>query len=246
MRKKYIKILFWITIFSIAMAFLETSVVAYLRKLYYPEGFTFPLKIFENKIGATEFLREFATIVMLISVAVIVGKNKLQRFAYFIYIFAIWDIFYYVFLKIILNWPESLFTFDILFLIPVTWVGPIIAPIICSITMILFALSIIYLQDKNKSLKIKFDECTMLVVGSIIVVISFLADYFMFLNSKISFFEILTYAWAPEANKILEQYTPQKFNWLIFISGILIIFIGIIKFILRNRYLYLNKINFQK
>lgn len=241
MKNKFVKILFWITLFGIAMAFIETSVVSYLRNLYYPEGFSFPLKIIEAQIGTIEFFREFATIVMLISVAVIVGKNKLQQFAYFIYAFAIWDIFYYIFLKIILNWPESLLTFDVLFLIPVTWVGPIIAPIVCSITMIFFALSIIYLQDKNMSVKIKINESLILIVGSTIVVISFLVDYLRFLSNKFSFYEILTYSWASEANKILEQYTPEKFNWLIFIVGMLIIFIGIVKFIIRNGYLYINK-----
>lgn len=241
MKNKYIKILFWITIFSIAMAFIETSVVVYIRKLYYPEGFRFPLKMIESNIGITEYFRELATIVMLISVGIVVGKNNLQRFAYFIYAFAIWDIFYYVFLKIILNWPDSLFTLDVLFLIPVTWVGPVIAPIICSIAMILLGLSIIYLQNKNKSVKMKFDEFLMVAVGSIVVMVSFLMDYLRFLNNNYSFYEILTYSWVSDINKIVEQYIPQKFNWLIFLIGILTIFIAIIKFILRNRPFYHDK-----
>ncbi len=241
MKNKYIKILFWITIFSIAMAFIETSVVVYIRKLYYPEGFRFPLKMIESNIGITEYFRELATIVMLISVGIVVGKNNLQRFAYFIYVFAIWDIFYYVFLKTILNWPESLFTLDVLFLIPVTWVGPVIAPIICSIAMILLGLSIIYLQNKNKSVKMKFDEFLMVAVGSIVVMVSFLMDYLRFLNNNYSFYEILTYSWVSDINKIVEQYIPQKFNWLIFLIGILTIFIAIIKFILRNRPFYHDK-----
>jgi|AntAceMinimDraft_17_1070374.scaffolds.fasta_scaffold122816_1 hypothetical protein len=235
MKNKYIKTLFWITIFSIAMAFLETSVVAYIRKLYYPEGFRFPLKMIESNIGITEYFRELATIIMLISVGIVVGENNLQRFAYFIYAFAIWDIFYYVFLKIILNWPGSLLTFDVLFLIPVTWVGPIIAPIICSLAMILLGLSIIYLQNKNKSVIMKFDEFLMIAVGSIVVMVSFFMDYLRFLNNKYSFYEILTYSWVSDINIIVEQYIPQKFNWLIFLIGILTIFVAIIKFILRNR-----------
>ena len=241
MKNKYIKILFWITIFSIAMAFIETSVVVYIRKLYYPEGFRFPLKMIESNIGITEYFRELATMVMLISVGIVVGKNNLQRFAYFIYAFAIWDIFYYVFLKIILNWPDSLFTLDVLFLIPVIWVGPVIAPIIYSIAMILLGLSIICLQNKNKSVKMKFDEFLMVAVGSIVVMVSFLMDYLRFLNNNYSFYEILTYSWISDINKIVEQYIPQKFNWLIFLIGILTIFIAIIKFILRNRPFYHDK-----
>ena len=241
MKNKYIKILFWITIFSIAMAFIETSVVVYLRKLYYSEGFGFPFKMIEIDIGITEFFRELATIIMLVSVGIIAGENKLQRFAYFIYAFAIWDIFYYVFLKIILNWPESLLTWDLLFLIPVVWVGPVIAPIICSIGMIFFALSIIYLQNKNKSIKINLYEWFMLIIGSVVIVVSFIMDYLGFLNNKYSFYEIFTYSWVSEPNKILEQYIPQQFHWLIFFIGILIIFIAIMKFILRNKPFYHNE-----
>ena len=54
------KVFIWLTIFSIAMAFLETSVVVYLRKLYYPEGFNFPLKMLDKDIAIVEIFREFA------------------------------------------------------------------------------------------------------------------------------------------------------------------------------------------
>ena len=59
------KIYIWITLFSIAMAFLETSVVVYLRKLYYPDGFNFPLRVLDKDIAIIELLREFATLIML-------------------------------------------------------------------------------------------------------------------------------------------------------------------------------------
>ncbi|MBK6833902.1 MAG: hypothetical protein IPG89_06345 [Bacteroidetes bacterium] len=65
---------------------------------------------------------------MLVGAGIIAGKTRLTRFAYFIIAFAIWDIFYYVFLYVLLQWPESLFTWDILFLVPVPWTGPVIAP----------------------------------------------------------------------------------------------------------------------
>ena len=73
------------------MGFLETSVVVYLRELYYPKGFTFPLVIIPNKIAVVEFWREIATIVMLVGAGIIAGKTRLSRFAYFIIAFAIWD-----------------------------------------------------------------------------------------------------------------------------------------------------------
>src|ERR1044072_1504154 len=96
---KSYKPLVWLTIFSIAMGYLETAVVVYLRKLYYPGGFNFPLVPVTLDIAKTEFWREAATLIMLVGIGVLAGKNKTQRFAYFLLSFAVWDIFYYVFLK---------------------------------------------------------------------------------------------------------------------------------------------------
>jgi hypothetical protein len=149
------KTLLWISLFAIAMGFLETSVVVYLRELYYPEGFTFPLVIIPNKIAVVEFWREIATIIMLVGAGIIAGKTRLTRFAYFIIAFAIWDIFYYVFLYVLLQWPESLFTWDILFLVPVPWTGPVIAPCLVSLGMILFGLIIIYFTERQIKIHIK-------------------------------------------------------------------------------------------
>jgi membrane protein implicated in regulation of membrane protease activity len=64
--------------------------------------------------------------------------------------FAIWDIFYYIFLWLLIGWPESFFTWDILFLLPVTWVGPVLAPVINSLTMIVLA-GLILLADRKTS-----------------------------------------------------------------------------------------------
>ena len=91
------KTLFWLTMFSIAMGYLETAIVVYIRKLYYPEGFTFPLVPISHDIAVTEFWREAATIIMLAGIGILSGKNASQRFVFFLYAFAIWDIFYYVF-----------------------------------------------------------------------------------------------------------------------------------------------------
>src|SRR3954464_1183341 len=135
------KTLVWVTIYSIAMGFLETAVVIYLRKLYYPHGFSFPLAPVHNDIAVVELWRELATLFMLISIGILTGRNKAEKFAYFLYSFAVWDICYYVFLWVFINWPGSLMTWDILFLLPVPWVGPVITPCIIAVTMIFFALT---------------------------------------------------------------------------------------------------------
>lgn len=233
------------TIFAIAMGFLEGAVVIYLRELYYPDGFTFPLKIsFAPHIALTELAREFATIIMLISIGILVGKNFSERFAYFIYCFAVWDIFYYVFLKLILNWPESFLTWDVLFLIPAMWVGPVIAPVILSLTMILFAMVIIYFStismrrigkviESTIKVKIIRREWLLLIIGSIMLIINFIWDYCRYIFQHISFSEIFRLP-KEEFYSLSSQYIPQSFNWWIFLLGEGILLLAIILFYRRN------------
>ncbi|MGA8266006.1 MAG: hypothetical protein WB779_16295 [Ignavibacteriaceae bacterium] len=145
-------------IFAIAMGYLEAAVVVYLRELYYPEGFHikekvgFPfikfgvveeLKPFPQKIILTEIGREAATIVMLITLSIIAGNSIVYYIAYFLLLFGIWDIFYYVFLRIILGWPESLSTTDVFFLIPTPWIGPVWLPVLLSVIIIAVGLIIL-------------------------------------------------------------------------------------------------------
>lgn len=113
--------------------------MVYLRELYYPGGFKFPLELLPPWLMVIEITREFSTLLMLFSVAWISGRNFLQQLSVFLFLFGIWDIFYYVALKIFLDWPGSFLTWDLLFLIPITWLGPVLAPVICSVVMILTA-----------------------------------------------------------------------------------------------------------
>lgn len=228
-------VLLWVTIFSIAMAFLESAVVVYLREIYYPDGFQFPLVSIDQNILITELFREVATIVMLLGAGVVLGKNLGERLAYFIYCFAIWDIFYYVFLKLLLGWPESFLTWDILFLIPVVWVGPVICPILLSLTMILLAGVIIYYNRKLPNMKIKSREWLVLIFGSIVVIVSFTWDYTTFLFGQYSLSELLSVIGTAELKDLNLLYSPQKFIWLLFWVGELIILSGVGMFWWRNR-----------
>lgn len=217
--KPIYKTIIWLTVFSIAMGFLETSVVVYLRKLYYPEGFKFPLVPVTRDIATTEFFREIATIIMLIGAGVMAGKNAIQRFVFFLFSFAIWDIFYYVFLKVLLNWPESLFTWDILFLVPVPWVGPVIAPCIVSLSMIVLTLVVVYFQEKGKCVHITFMEWLLFIFGSITAIVSFMWDYLIYVTS----YGADRGVWTLSSNKNMfdevKNYVPQHFNWWLFWLG---------------------------
>lgn len=232
------KTLIFITIFSIAMGFLESSVVVYLRELYYPGGNLFPLVPMKTNIIIIELLRESATLIMLLSAGFLAGRNFSTRFAWFIYSFAIWDIFYYFFLKLILNWPESLLTWDILFLLPTLWTGPVIAPLIISLSMIIFGVGIIFFCEKYKNARIQITEWSLLISGSLVLIIAFSWDYNSFLLEKFSFKDIMNNAKGREIMSYSLTYIPRIFNWFLFIIGQIIIFFGILLYFIRNKKLY--------
>ncbi|PKP10318.1 MAG: hypothetical protein CVU09_07970 [Bacteroidetes bacterium HGW-Bacteroidetes-4] len=215
------------------MGLLESAVVVYLRELYYPEGFAFPLKPMSPILILTEILREAATLVMLIAIGVLAGRTRTERFGYFVFTFAVWDIFYYLFLKLLLNWPESLLTWDILFLLPTTWVGPVIAPVILSLLMIALSLAISYFTDRSLQTRIIGHEWLALVTGSLVVIVSFTLAYVQFMLSRFSWVEFL----LPNA-KVTEQallFVPQHFHWGLFSAGVLIIAFGLAVFIFRTK-----------
>ena len=229
------KTLIWVSLFTVAMGFLETSVVIYLRELYYPDNILFPLAQMSPTVIITELIREAATIIMLVGIGYLAGRKFISGLAWFLYSFAIWDICYYIFLKLILNWPESLFTWDILFLIPTLWTGPVIAPIITSLTMILLASCILYYDNKIIGLKINKPEWVFLILGSGILIIGFSWDYLIYMLEQFSFFQLFQ---ESSKNQVLfwsMKYIPRSFNWLIYILAQLIILSAIGLFFIRNR-----------
>lgn len=98
-----------------------------------------------------EIFREIATMMMLIIVAYLVGRNIIERIAYYLMCFGVWDIFYYIWLRLFISWPKSIFDIDVLFLVPVPWIGPVWVPTLISVGMI--AASFYLLGLKFKSLK---------------------------------------------------------------------------------------------
>lgn len=209
------KQLMWLVLFSIAMGFLESAVVVYLRQLYYPSGFRFPLSIMDVHVFVTELLREAATLIMLVGVAILGASTPRQRFAFFLIAFAVWDIFYYVFLKVLLNWPESLLTWDILFLLPVPWVGPVLAPCIVSLNMTLLAVVILQGDIQLKPVKIGFLEWSLLGSGSLVLLLSWTWDYVIMFGPGIPT--------AEQSISFFGTYVPQYYNWWVFGLGELLL-----------------------
>lgn len=235
MKNPIIKTILQLTVFSIAMGFLETAVVFYIRKLYYPDGFDFPLVPITKDIAITEFWREVATIVMLAGIGIIAGKNRQQRFAFFIYCFAIWDIFYYVFLYVLLGWPQSLFTWDILFLIPVPWVGPVLCPCLVSLTMIALAFVIVYAQEKGLNGKTNRTERWIMLVGCALILVSFMWDYVSYVMQHHSEQGPWSYSLHKDLFSEAVGYVPSHFNWMLYLPGQVMLIGGVALFWLRMR-----------
>lgn len=128
-----------VTTFAIAMAWVEAAVVYDLRVLvdrlepYQVD----PLPI-SGALGTIELVREAATLVMLAAVGALAGSTMRTRFAYTAIAFGIWDIFYYLSLKVMYGWPRTLFDWDILFLLPLPWWGPVIAPVMIAALMVVW------------------------------------------------------------------------------------------------------------
>ena len=132
-----------LAVFGIAMAHLEGVVVVYLRKaLGIPESGSNHDSVgkFPRRYLNIEMTREAATIIMLVVVGLLSGNTWVERGICFLWTFAFWDLFYYVSLYILISWPPSLKTIDVLFLIPVPWIAPVWFPFgVSSLTIIVIA-----------------------------------------------------------------------------------------------------------
>lgn len=217
-----------VSVFATAMAFLESAVVVYLREMYYPDGFDFPLQPIDFHIGVTEIIREFATLVMLLSIAYLSGKNLPQRFAWFLWTFAIWDLGYYLFLKLLIDWPSHWLTWDVLFLIPLTWVGPVIAPVLLSLVMLALAYAILYYNQSYRAVLIG-REWLLLSLGSAVVLFSFMYEHIRVLAATWETARLLT-----EETLYHLSFVPEAFLWPVFLSGFTIICTGVVHFNIRQ------------
>ena len=150
----------------------------------------------------TEVLREAATLLIMWATVCLAYQRLQSRFAAFFVLFGVWDIFYYIFLKLLLNWPENLSTWDILFLIPAPWVGPIWAPVLVSIGFIYAGTAI--LMRNHQSHFLHFGKWLILLelFAALLIIISFVIP----------------------GLSVLEQSLQTHFPWYLFLTGF---FIGI-------------------
>ncbi len=197
-----------VTFYALAMAYLESAVVVYLqRALSMTPSTLFPLRdqATLGGLGAIEVGREVATIVMLAAIGWLAGKTSLERMAWTSVAFGIWDIGYYFWLWVFIGWPSSLGTTDLLFLIPVPWVAPILAPMLVSLALIFFGLIVARRASRGEAFALKLTHWLLLVVGGLVVILSFTWD----------------------AGNILRGGMPSSFMWPVFFAGMGIAVMGV-------------------
>src|SRR6266496_6172436 len=139
-----------VVVFAIGMAWVEAASVYYLRVMvdrldpYQPN----PLPM-RGILAQVELVREAATLVMLLTVGGLAGRTRQTRLGYTAIAFGVWDIFYYVFLRMMCGWPRSLFDWDILFLLPLPWWGPVLAPVCIALLMIVWGTLVSQTADRQ-------------------------------------------------------------------------------------------------
>jgi len=193
---------FIVVLYATAMAWVESAVVYYLRTMVdriEPYQLN-PLPIIGG-LGPVELMRELATIIMLFTVGSLAGRTWRARFGYMLIAFGVWDIFYYVFLKIMCGWPNSLFNWDILFLLPLPWWGPVLAPVLISMLMILWGTFASQFERKHPPALSNWHPWLLNFTGVGLALYVFMADSLRVASGGV---------------EALRNLLPVQFNWPLF------------------------------
>jgi hypothetical protein len=199
--------LLWVGLFAIAMAYVESATVVFIRRIYGISDLLLDIPPFDPVLAPIEVGRELATLIMLLAVGWAVGKSLQSRLSYTFIIFGVWDIFYYIWLRLFIGWPISLFSPDILFLIPLPWWGPVIAPVLIACLMVVGGILTVISDDKGRKIRFSAFDWITLIAGLMIILYSFMED---------------ALAIMPADVEMLTQLRPTSFNWPIYILGLVI------------------------
>jgi hypothetical protein len=161
-----------VSAYAIAMAFVEAAVVVYLRGLLHITNDYVVL----GRYVTIETWREAATIVMLVSVGWMAGRRWPERLAYGLFAFGLWDIWYYVWLKVLIGWPETLLGWDVLFMIPLRWWGPVLSPVIIATAMCLNAVLAVVRMESGERLGFTPARVGTVVLGGLLALYVFMSD----------------------------------------------------------------------
>jgi hypothetical protein len=165
----------WVGIYAVAMAAVESAVVVYLRALHPGDvPVNVLLYVIPDRLITIEVGREASTLVMLLAVAALAGRGRWERFLYFSLAFGVWDICYYAWLWVFIGWPPSLLEWDVLFLIPVPWLAPVLAPLIVSVCLVAGSAWLLALEARGTSPRIPRLAWAVAFAGAGLVLLSFI------------------------------------------------------------------------
>jgi hypothetical protein len=206
-----------VVVFAVAMAWVEAAVAFYLRSMmdriepHQPD----PLPVIGG-FAPVELPREIATLVMLFAVGVLAGRTWRMRIAYAATAFGVWDIFYYVFLKIICGWPHSLLDWDVLFLLPLPWWGPVLAPVLISLLLILWGALMIHFERTHTPALSNWRVWILNFTGVALALYVFMAD---------------AIAASHHGLEAIRTVLPEKFNWPLFCMALALMSVPVMKII---------------
>ena len=203
MNKTFLRV-FWVSVFSIAMAYLEAAVVVYLRRVCGITDLDLQVPPFDAQIAAIEVGRELATLVMLFSIGWIAGKTFQSRVGFTFMAFGLWDIFYYIWLRVFIGWPQNILDPDLLFLLPLPWWGPVLSPVLIALLMMTGGVIAVIKTEKNQALHIDVWFWVLLITGVLILLYTFMADALRALPADAS---------------TLSGLKPSQFNWPVYFLG---------------------------
>jgi hypothetical protein len=194
--------------FAIAMAWVEAASVFYIRALVdriepYQVN-PLPLDTVNGALGNVELCREAATLVMIATLGALAGTTWRRRAGFAALAFGTWDIFYYVFLRLISGWPRTLLDWDILFLLPLPWWGPVLAPVSIALLMIVWGTLVTQSSDGAAHARWPW---ALGWIGIAVALAVFMID-----------------AWRalPHGRDAVLQVLPTTFNWRLFWVALLL------------------------
>lgn len=196
-------------VFGVAFGLIEAAVVVYLRALLGVTGDSlFPmlqhLTVAQEHALRVEAAREAATLVLMLGPAWLFHRRPFLRFLAYMIVFGVWDLSYYAFLRLFLGWPEGLFTYDLLFMLPTAWVSPVLCPVLISLGLIAFATAYLLLARRRVPRSPRLRDWVSPVVGGVLVLASFMWD----------------------AGYYLAGGMPPRFAWGLFAAGFAVALAG--------------------
>jgi hypothetical protein len=201
----------WLALFAVAMAYVEAALVVHLRTIYYPDNplQIFPLELLSHRDLGIELARELATVVMILTVALLAEKGFTRIFAAFVLVFGLWDIFYYFWLKVMIGWPVSWLEWDVLFLIPWPWFGPWITPVLIALLFVLWGGWILL---TGKDVCFSRGAAVLFIIGVLSALASFLLPGLPLVI---------------EGEEAFRHFQPTEFPWLLYLIGCLLMISGL-------------------